>query len=232
LSRYLIINLLALSFPLLFCWLPKVKYYRQIPKLLGSFILAGGVYLIWDMMATHNGDWGFNPLYVGRLHILGLPLEEILFFLFIPFSSIFIYENLVCRFSDKKISFPKWLNILLVIACLLAAVIFFHQNYTRTAFIFMVLFFFITLFVDHDMLQSLHFWLFITITYLPFFIVNYFLTAPPVVWYNPEAIWGIRITTIPLEDFFYSFSMLGFYLLVYRLLGRKKEILNMGESRH
>ena len=231
-SRYLIINLLALSFPLLFCWLPKVRYYRQIPRLLGSFILAGGAYLIWDVIATRHGDWGFNPLYVGQLHILGLPLEEILFFLFIPFSSIFIYENLVCRYTDRNVSFPKRLNVILVAACLLMVFLFFHQNYTRTAFIFLGFFFFITLFVDHHLLQSLHFWLFMSITYIPFFIVNYFLTAPPVVWYNPEAIWGIRVATIPLEDFFYSFSMLGFYLLVYRLLGRRKEIMEMEDSRH
>lgn len=227
-SRYMIINLLALSFPLLFCWLPKVKYYRQFLRLLGVFVLAGGPYLFWDVLATHHGDWGFNPLYVGQLHILGLPLEEILFFLFIPFSSIFIYENLVCRFPDKRIAFPRWLNGFLVSACLLVAVIFFHQNYTRTAFIFLGLFFFITWFVDHDLLRSRHFWLFQLIAYFPFFVVNYFLTSPPVVWYNPEAIWGIRVTTIPLEDFFYSFSMLGFYLLVYRLLGRKREIMEMG----
>lgn len=227
-SRYMIINLLALSFPLLFCWLPKVKYYRQIFRLLGAFITVGGVYLFWDVLATHYGDWGFSARYVGHLHILGLPLEEILFFLFIPFSSIFIYENLVCRFPDKKIPFPGWLGVSLGIGSLLVSGVFFHQNYTRTVFIFLGLFFFIAPSMDRDMLESLHFWMFMAITYLPFFIVNYFLTAPPVVWYNPEAIWGIRVTTIPLEDFVYSFSMLGFYLLVYRLLGRKREILAMG----
>jgi hypothetical protein len=34
--------------------------------------------------------------------------------------------------------------------------------------------------------------------------------------YNPQAIFGTRILTIPVEDFFYNYSMLSFYLLFYR----------------
>lgn len=221
-SRYMIINLLALSLPLIFSWLPAVKYYRQFPRLLATFLITGGIYLVWDVLATRNGDWGFNPEYVGELHLLGLPLEEILFFLFIPFSSIFIYENLVCRLRDRKIPFPVRLNVALALISGLTAVLFFSQNYTRTVFIFIAFFFLVTIFFDHAMLESLQFWLYIVITYLPFFIVNYYLTAPPVVWYNPESIWGVRVSTIPLEDFFYSFSMLAFYLLIYRRLGGDK----------
>jgi hypothetical protein len=47
------------------------------------------------------------------------------------------------------------------------------------------------------------------------------LTALPVVPYNPTAIWGPRFITIPLEDFFYNYSLLSFYLLVYRMAGTR-----------
>jgi lycopene cyclase domain-containing protein len=52
--------------------------------------------------------------------------------------------------------------------------------------------------------------------------VNYLLTSLPVVEYNPEAITGIRISTIPLEDFFYSFAMITSWLVVYELLKKRK----------
>jgi len=60
-----------------------------------------------------------------------------------------------------------------------------------------------------------NYWLYIIISFIPFMIFNYLLTSLIVVYYNPKAIWGIRVTTIPLEDFFYNFSMLSFYLMAY-----------------
>jgi lycopene cyclase domain-containing protein len=56
----------------------------------------------------------------------------------------------------------------------------------------------------------------ILISLVPFFIVNYILTALPVVEYNPQAILGIKIFTIPLEDIFYSFTMISGWLMVYK----------------
>jgi hypothetical protein len=56
---------------------------------------------------------------------------------------------------------------------------------------------------------------------IPFMIFNYLLTSIPIVTYAPNAIWGGdglwngRFFTIPIEDFFYNFSMLSFYLLLY-----------------
>ena len=64
-------------------------------------------------------------------------------------------------------------------------------------------------------LKMRNFWLYILISFIPFIIFNYLLTSLILVHYNPDAIWGVRITTIPLEDFFYNFSMLSFYLMVY-----------------
>jgi hypothetical protein len=62
---------------------------------------------------------------------------------------------------------------------------------------------------------------------IPFIIFNYLLTSIPIVSYNANAIWGAdglwngRFFTIPLEDFFYNFSMLSFYLLVYQVFKKK-----------
>ncbi|HUX21358.1 MAG TPA: lycopene cyclase domain-containing protein, partial [Spirochaetia bacterium] len=54
--------------------------------------------------------------------------------------------------------------------------------------------------------------------FLPFGVVNGVLTSVPVVSYNPSGILGPRVFSIPIEDFLYSFSMLGLLILVYRLL--------------
>ena len=219
--RYLIIDALVLSVPFLFSFQGKVKFYKRIPYVLAAFACAGTGFLIWDVWATHRGDWGFAHEYVVGIRFLGLPLEEILFFLMIPYSCIFIYENLVCYFPDKRIRLHPALNGVVACACWVTAILFREQNYTRTVFLVCGLFFLVTLFFDHDMLESSLFWAYMGITYFPFFVVNYLLTSPPIVWYNPEAIWRIRITTIPLEDFCYSFTMLAFYTLIYRIFRKK-----------
>ncbi|MFC2165807.1 lycopene cyclase domain-containing protein [Acidobacteriota bacterium] len=220
-SRYLIIDLLVLSVPLLFSFRGKVKFYRRIPFILAAFLTVGVVFLIWDIWAAQNGDWGFSHKFTGSIRFFGLPLEEILFFLMIPYSCLFIYENLVCHFPDRRIRFHPGLNVLIAGACWLTAFVFWSQNYTRTVFLACGIFFLVTFFYDHDMLKSLLFWTYMIITYFPFFVVNYLLTSPPIVWYDPKAIMGIRLTTIPLEDFCYSFTMLAFYTLVYRIFRKR-----------
>ena len=219
--RYLIIDILVLSVPLLFSFRQRIKFYRRIPYVLAAFLSVGVIFLVWDVWATSRGDWGFSHEYTTGFRFLGLPLEEILFFLMIPYSCLFIYENLVCYFADRHMRIPRVLNALVVGACATAAIVFWGQNYTRTVLIFCGVFFLVTIFYDHEMLESFLFWAYMAITYFPFFVVNYLLTSPPIVWYDSQAIWGVRITTIPLEDFFYSFTMLAFYTLVYRIFRKR-----------
>jgi lycopene cyclase domain-containing protein len=57
-------------------------------------------YLIWDVAFTKNGVWGFNPAYHGNVVILGLPLEEILFFAIIPYACVLLIMCLSFIFRD------------------------------------------------------------------------------------------------------------------------------------
>jgi lycopene cyclase domain-containing protein len=54
---------------------------------------------------------------------------------------------------------------------------------------------------------------------LPIAIVNGILTGTgienEVVWYNPKEIIGIRILSIPVEDFFYGFLLILLNVLVF-----------------
>jgi len=51
------------------------------------------------------------------------------------------------------------------------------------------------------------FWLFLLIIFFFKLLVNGFLTAGGVVLYNPRFFMGVRIGSIPLEDFLFGFSM-------------------------
>lgn len=69
-----------------------VKIYRQGKRLLLSMIPVSILFLLWDVVAIVRGHWFFgNDMLPVR--ILGLlPVEEVLFFIIIPYCSINTYE--------------------------------------------------------------------------------------------------------------------------------------------
>jgi lycopene cyclase domain-containing protein len=66
--------------------------------------------------------------------------------------------------------------------------------------------------------------LYLLIALVPFGLANGILTSLPVVTYGGMEFSGIRIVTIPLEDFLYNITLLGFELLVYHRLKFRRKI--------
>ncbi|KPK97962.1 MAG: hypothetical protein AMJ95_06510 [Omnitrophica WOR_2 bacterium SM23_72] len=56
-------------------------------------------------------------------------------------------------------------------------------------------------------LKRKEFYVFLFIIFLFKLLVNGFLTGKNIVMYNPAYFLGIRLTSIPLEDFLFGFSM-------------------------
>jgi len=219
--NYLIIDVFILIFPLIFSFKWKFKYYKFFKPLAASILIVGISYIIWDIFVTYRGDWWFDKNYLIGLEIFGLPIEEILFFIVVPFSCIFIYENLVHFLKDKKIMYNKIFYLVIAGVFIILGLIYRTQEYTVLAMFSCALFFILAPTLYSDILKKRNYWLYIILSFIPFIIFNYFLTSLIVVHYNPNAIWGIRITTIPLEDFFYNYSMLSFYLMVYMYFKQK-----------
>ena len=213
--NYLVIDALIILFPLLLSFKWKFKYYQFYKPLFASIFLVGLLYIIWDSIVTFRGDWWFNQAYLSGIELIGLPLEEIMFFIVVPYSCIFIYENLEYFVKEKKLYFNKWAWVSVSIIFIIIGILFYHQDYTILAMFSCAAFFIFTCAFYPNILKKRNYFLYIIISFIPFLIFNYILTSIPIVLYNSNAIWGIRLTTIPLEDFFYNFSMLSFYLLAY-----------------
>jgi lycopene cyclase domain-containing protein len=222
-STYLLINLLIIIFPLLLSFDKKTAYYKNLPRVFISVIIIGAVFLVWDSIAVKRGDWSFNGRFVGNITLFDLPLEEILFFITVPYSCIFIYEVLRSYLREKQLKIKTRTIFLFAAIFAASAFVFRNQYYTFTVLLFSSLFLIAALLMFNHILRSKIYWLTILITYIPFLIVNYVLTSLPVVSYNENAIWGYRILTIPIEDFFYSYSMISFFLLIYLMSGKSPE---------
>lgn len=100
-SEYGWILLFSLSLPLILSFYPPLKFYSNLKALflavLWVLIIFGG----WDVWATYRGHWSFNPDSIWGIKLLNLPLEEVAFFIVIPFCCIFSWE--VALFFKKKL---------------------------------------------------------------------------------------------------------------------------------
>jgi lycopene cyclase domain-containing protein len=206
---------------MILAWFWKINYYRNIKSLLISIFIVGTAYIIWDVIVTEIGHWAFNDDYLIGLRILGLPLEEILFFIVVPFACIFIYENLNYYIKRKEWQLNNYIFILIAIILIAIGIAFYEQGYTMVVMFSSAAFFLIAVTMNPEILKYNLYWYYIILSFIPFIIFNFLLTSYPIVTYNPSAIWGGdgwwngRFLTIPIEDFFYNYSMLSFYFLVY-----------------
>ena len=196
----------------------KVHFWTHWPAAGLALAVTGVLYLFWDSLVVRRGDWGFNPVFTGTFRIFHLPIGEILFFIAVPYACLFLFE--VVRAWFPLVEFwtvnptSLFAGSLVFVA---AAWIFRRFGYTLLAF-GSVAIFLATLALTNPALAGLSsFWIWFGLCFAAFLIVNGLYTALPTIWYNPKAIMGLRLGSIPLEDFFYNLSYLGLTLCFYLL---------------
>lgn len=67
-----------------------LREHRKSIALSTALVLT--VFAVWDVFAVRGNVWGFNPEYVTGLRIAGLPIEELIFFVSVPVTSILVWE--------------------------------------------------------------------------------------------------------------------------------------------
>ena len=215
---YIILLLSSLSVPLVLSFDKKLQLYKQWKYIIPSILIIAAFYILADIYMTKTGVWGFDSRYHLNILIANLPLEEWLFFLFIPYACVFLHECMVLYFPGLKLNL-KWTRIIIVFLILMTVVVLvFYFDRTYTVYIFSLVIIALSLaFVDSTKQISSFFVSFLLIL-IPFIIVNAILTGSfidhQVVWYNNQENMGIRILTIPVEDVGYAFSMVLFNLLL------------------
>ena len=203
---FTIIGPLALSFD------KKVHFYTYFPSLFKSILPVSTLFIFWDILFTEKSIWGFTAEYISSIKIANLPLEEVLFFILVPFACLFIYEVSKSYFPNLNVSkVIKPFNYLFIGLGLVLISKGIGNWYTCSAVttgILLVLIFGIIL------KKSWYGWFVVSflIALIPFLIVNGILTGAttpkPIVWYSENHIVGWRIITIPVEDLYYNLSLL------------------------
>lgn len=221
---YLILNIASVLFPLVLSFDKKVAFYKLWKYLFPSMLICGVFFILWDMLFTSQGVWGFNPDYITGIYILNLPLEEVLFFVCVPYSCVFIYEVFNAYVKRDVIgTCATRISILISILSLIACVLFYDKTYTIVnAGICLALVLFATFIYKFRNLGR--FYLAYLVSLVPFLICNGILTSLPIVTYNNEENMAIRLFTIPLEDVFYCLSLLLSTVLLMEYFKNRKAV--------
>lgn len=220
---YLLALIGSIFFPLVLSFDKKVNFKQYFTSLLKSVPLVGSLFVLGDIVYTYLGVWGFNPDFHLPAYFVNLPYEEIGFFLVIPFACVFIYEVIRAYFKlNESIYIDKGLLVIALTFAILALV-FSERLYTTATYSFTALILFYLRWKRPRYRTYLLFAFLLSI--LPFLLVNGFLTGmftpEPIVWYDNTENLGIRIFTIPIEDFSYSFNLIALNIIVFQYFKSK-----------
>ena len=214
---YLLLDLTCIIIPFIASFYPKHPFYKEWKYFFLANLIVTLFFIIWDMIFTQRGVWGFNPDYLTGINIINLPIEEILFFICIPYACVFTYFTLKYLVRNKPLEKADfYLKILTLIIALFFVVAGFGSDYTFFTGLFTAIFMLTMLYFKTPMNHSFFTYFLI----IPFFLLSNGLltgsfTEAPVVWYNDSENFGLRIFTIPVEDTLYGFLMIAMNIGLY-----------------
>ncbi len=233
---YALVLLFSLAVPVIRSFEKKhIHFIGKMPQLLPAMLIMALVFIVWDVFFTRWGVWGFNDDYLLGWRILGLPIEEILFFFVIPYVCLFSYE--VLNYFIRKDLLGKaapFITGALLIFCVVLLIKFPGRLHTLWS-VFSAVLLLALVGVAWRPVWLGRFYLMFGITLVPFVLVDGVLTGSffgnMVVYYNEAHIIGPRILTIPFEDLVYGFSMLLMTTALYEWFRNRAGVSPWSEAR-
>ena len=223
-SLYAWVILLSFAGPFALSFDKKVSFYKEWAFVFIAALIVALPFLIWDELFTQWGVWGFNADYLLKIYIGRLPLEEVLFFIVIPYNFIFLLKVVQAYFPNrnKKRIAPVFAFIFLTTSGLWM-LLYGANNYTFLATFLSAT---LTILLRNRKWYQDFMWTYL-LCLIPFFIVNGILTGAftdePIVWYSAKHIIGWRMISIPFEDLYYNYALLLPLTWLYFSLKKRKE---------
>lgn len=228
-AEYLLFDVAILAVPFVVgAWRPA-WFYDRLGAALRATLWAAVPFVAWDA-AVAGRHWWWNPAHVLGPGLLGLPLEELLFFLAVPLTCLFTWERVLggdrAAPHREPVLGPLRLEHLYVLAaaCVPLGIAVAAQGLEYTGYALLALG--LVALLDH----ALGVGLLVAPRALAFFGVvqvltlacNGYLTGRPVVLYDERYQLGIRVLTIPIEDFAFGLALVWLGMIAYqRRLGRR-----------
>lgn len=217
-AEYLLLNILIAMGPVILSFDRTVRFFRYWFKAWISCAMVMIPFVMWDSSVS-GVHWFFNDKFTLPFRLLGLPLGEYLFFMTVPFACLFIWQILVTKGTNTHLNITGALFGMAGIFCI-GGIVFWVWGKIYTAFVCMALV--LTILCDRacqtavlNQKRTYHYLSIVTGLTL---IFNGYLTARPVVLYNPKYFTDIRLWTVPIEDFGYGYALILLCTIVFEKL--------------
>ncbi len=221
---YLFVDLACVAIPFFASFYPKYAFYKDWKPFFKANTIVALVFLIWDYFFTKSGVWGFNDDYLTGLYIGNLPIEEVLFFICIPYACVFTFFALKSLIKNNPLNkLESIISYVFIFGLFIIAIINYNKLYTSITFFSTVIFLAYLKFKKVNL--SYHYFSYSLI--FPFFYLsNGILTGSffiePIVWYNDTENLGIRIGNIPIEDSVYGMLLVFSNIQLYQYFKQLK----------
>lgn len=228
-NTYLVLDVLAIIFPLVLSFDKKVGFYKNWKYLFPAILVIGFMFILWDIKFTEIEAWGFNPNYITGIYLYNLPIEEVLFFVIVPYASVFIYacvDVYLYKIIIKNDSFLNIISRLLGLGYLTLGLTFIMHIYSFLAFTLAGI---ILLYASEYFKKMPIYLVSFLISLIPFVLMNGILTYLPVVWYSDNAFSEIRFLSIPIEDSAYLTTLLLPIVIIFEALKNKSFKILIGK---
>ncbi len=220
---YFLLLMLLLVISLAFSFGKKVQFYSKLKYLFPAIALTGIIFLLWDMRFIQFEMWYHNPAFLTGLKIMKIPMEDWFFFLVVPYSFVLVYETL-------KVKFPLWgkpnitVAVSLVLLIVFGLIAYFGREklYTFFTFFLLAIYFGYTIFRNRFKEHFSKFYLAFLFSLIPLFLIEIAITALPIMEYNSDHIMGLKLATVPVENFGYLFLLLFINVTVYEFLKQQR----------
>src|SRR5262245_3991205 len=128
---YLLVDLFTVLVPFVFSFHSKIRFTAHWGSFIKAALVAAVPFILWDMLFTQAGVWGFEPDYVLGIYLGNLPMEEILFFFCIPFSCVFTFYCFE-RFISRSCSTNsvRFISVAIAAIFIIACAVFPDLQYT------------------------------------------------------------------------------------------------------
>ncbi len=222
---YLLINFFAILIPFIVSFDKRNYFFSRWKYLFPAIAITGLFFILWDILYTSLGIWGFNPRYLTGIYIFNLPVEEVLFFITIPFATVFTYDTLIYLVKNDYLrKASRTISFTLVTLLFVVAVFNLSKLYTSVTFLLTASFIlFHELVIKPTYLGRFYFSFLVLM--VPFFIINGILTGSfieeEVVWYDNSHNLSFRLFTIPVEDLFYGLLLILMNITLFEYFKKK-----------
>ncbi len=219
-EEYLLFDLVVIAGPLLTARYRPTSFAGRWLPALAAAVLVGAPFVAWDVLVTGR-HWSFNEAYY-TVAVLGLPLGEWGFFLVVPLACTYSWEMLSGGVDPAPVRTATWPAMIAGIFGAAAAVAWARGlEYTAFAATALAAAIVLDLAGGGRVLRHRRLGVFAALVLVCTAVFNGYLTARPLVLYDPRYQLDIRLGTIPIEDFVYGLALvLGNVTLFERLRDR------------